>query len=66
MIARRRSLINLLDCNFIVKFNGRVCISSTVMFAYHIDSTTLADGDYLLIPNQKGIFLKTPRTSSEI
>jgi hypothetical protein len=32
-----------------MKCNGRVCISSTVMFAYHIDSTTLADGDYQLI-----------------
>jgi hypothetical protein len=33
-----------------MKRNGSVCISSTVMFAYHIDSTTLADGDYQLIP----------------
>jgi hypothetical protein len=39
-----------------VKRNGSVCISSTVMFAYHIDSTTLANGDYQLIPElEEGI-----------
>jgi hypothetical protein len=28
--------------------------SSIIMFAYHIDSTTLADGDYQLIPEPEG------------
>jgi hypothetical protein len=27
--------------------------SLTYIFAYHIDSTTLADGDYELIPEQE-------------
>jgi hypothetical protein len=50
----------LLDCNFIVKRNGSVCISSTVIFAYHIDSTTLADGDYQLIPEPEGDISEDP------
>jgi hypothetical protein len=37
-----------------VKRNGSVCIPSTVLFAYHIDSTTLIDGDYQLIPVPEG------------
>jgi hypothetical protein len=36
------------------------------MFAYHIDSTTLADGDYQLIPEPEEEFLKAPGTSPEI
>jgi hypothetical protein len=32
-----------------VKRNGSVCISSTVMFVYHIDSTTLADGHVVVL-----------------
>jgi hypothetical protein len=31
-----------------------MCISVTVIFADHIDSTTLADGDYQLIPEPEG------------
>jgi hypothetical protein len=31
------------------------------MFAYHIDSTTLADGDYQLIPESEGDISKDPR-----
>jgi hypothetical protein len=31
-----------------------MCISVTVIFAYYIDSTTLADGDYQLIPELEG------------
>jgi hypothetical protein len=39
----------------------------TYNFAYHVDSTTLADGDYELIPNQDvEKFLKTSGTPSEI
>jgi hypothetical protein len=30
------------------------------MFAYHIDSTTLADGDYQLIPEPEGDISKDP------
>jgi hypothetical protein len=62
MPARGRSLINLLDCNFIVKCNGSVCISSTMMFAYHIDSTNLTDGDYQLIPEPEGDISEDPRS----
>jgi hypothetical protein len=29
-------------------------------FAYHVDSTTLADGDYQLIPEQEGIYSEDP------
>jgi hypothetical protein len=28
--------------------------------AYHIDSTTLADGDYQLIPEPEGVYSKDP------
>jgi hypothetical protein len=52
--------ICLVDYNFIVKRNGSVCISSTVMFAYHIDSITLADGDYQLIPEPEEGISKDP------
>jgi hypothetical protein len=31
-----------------------------VLFAYHIDSTTLADGDYQLIPEPEGDISKDP------
>jgi hypothetical protein len=31
-----------------------MCVFVTVIFAYHIDSTTLADGDYQLIPEPEG------------
>jgi hypothetical protein len=31
-----------------------MCISIIVIFAYHMDSTTLADGDYQLIPEPEG------------
>jgi hypothetical protein len=31
-----------------------MCVSVTVIFVYHIDSTTLADGDYQLIPEPEG------------
>jgi hypothetical protein len=34
-------------------------------FARHVDSTTLADGDYQLIPEPEGFVLKTPGTSSQ-
>jgi hypothetical protein len=30
------------------------------MFAYHIDSTTLADGDYQLIPDPEGDISENP------
>jgi hypothetical protein len=30
------------------------------MFAYHIDSTTLADGDYQLIPELEGSISEDP------
>jgi hypothetical protein len=30
------------------------------IFAYHIDSTTLADGDYELIPEQEGDYSEDP------
>jgi hypothetical protein len=30
------------------------------MFAYHIDSTTLADGDYQLIPEPEGDIFEDP------
>jgi hypothetical protein len=30
------------------------------MFAYHVDSTTLADGDYQLIPNPEGDISEDP------
>jgi hypothetical protein len=29
-------------------------------FAYHVDSTTLADGDYQLIPEQEGGYFEDP------
>jgi hypothetical protein len=61
MTARRRNFINLLDCNFIVKCNGSICITLTIMFAYHADSTTLADGDYQLIPEPEGDIAEDPR-----
>jgi hypothetical protein len=35
-------------------------VSSTVMFAYHIDSITLADGDYQLIPELEGEISEDP------
>jgi hypothetical protein len=31
-----------------------------MMFAYHIDSTTLADGDYQLIPEPEGDISEDP------
>jgi hypothetical protein len=31
------------------------------IFAYHIESTTLADGDYELIPEPKGGYSEDPR-----
>jgi hypothetical protein len=31
-------------------------------FAYHVDSTTLADGDYQLIPEQEGSYFEDPGT----
>jgi hypothetical protein len=31
------------------------------IFAYHIDSTTLADGDYELIPELEGGYSEDPR-----
>jgi hypothetical protein len=37
-----------------MKCNENMCVSVTVIFAYHIDSTTLADGDYQLIPEPEG------------
>jgi hypothetical protein len=43
-----------------MKRNGSVCISSTVMFAYHIDLITLADGDYQLIPEPEGDISEDP------
>jgi hypothetical protein len=30
-------------------------------FAYHVDSTTLADGDYQLIPEQEEVYSEDPR-----
>jgi hypothetical protein len=35
-------------------------VSSTLMFAYHIDSTTLADRDYQLIPEPEGDISEDP------
>jgi hypothetical protein len=35
-------------------------VSSTVMFAYHIDSTTLTDGDCQLIPEPEGDISEDP------
>jgi hypothetical protein len=35
-----------------------------VIFAYHIDSTTLADGDYQLIPEPEGDISEDPRNVS--
>jgi hypothetical protein len=43
-----------------MKRNGTVCISSTVIFAYHIDSTTLANEDYQLIPEAEGDISEDP------
>jgi hypothetical protein len=43
-----------------VKRNGSVCISSTVLFAYHIDLTTLAHRDYQLIPEPEGDISEDP------
>jgi hypothetical protein len=34
--------------------------SITCNFASHIDSTTLADGDYQLIPEQEGVYFEDP------
>jgi hypothetical protein len=34
--------------------------SITCNFASHIDSTTLVDGDYQLIPEQEGIYSEDP------
>jgi hypothetical protein len=31
-------------------------------FAYHVESTTLADGDYQLIPEQEGGYSEDPGT----
>jgi hypothetical protein len=36
--------------------------SITYNFASHIDSTTLADGDYQLIPEQEGGYFEDPET----
>jgi hypothetical protein len=36
------------------------------IFAYHIDSTTLADGDYELIPDQAVEISEDPRNVVEI
>jgi hypothetical protein len=36
------------------------------IFAYHIDSTTLTDGDYELIPEPEGGYSKDPRTFVEV
>jgi hypothetical protein len=35
------------------------------IFAYHIDSTTLADGDYKLIPEPEGSYSEDPGTFVE-
>jgi hypothetical protein len=43
-----------------VKQNESICIPSNVIFAYHIDLTTLADGDYQLIPDPKGDISEDP------
>jgi hypothetical protein len=40
--------------------------SLTYIFAYHIDSTTLADGDYELIPEQEVELSEDPGTPLEI
>jgi hypothetical protein len=37
--------------------------SLTYNFAYHVDSTTLADGDYELIPEQEVEFSEDPGTT---
>jgi hypothetical protein len=34
--------------------------SITCNFASHIDSTTLTDGDYQLIPEQEGVYSEDP------
>jgi hypothetical protein len=39
--------------------------SLTYNFAYHIDLTTLADGDYELIPDQEVEVSKDPRNTVE-
>jgi hypothetical protein len=41
-----------------------VCASIELHPAYHVDSISLADGSYQLIPEPEGIVLKTLRTSS--
>jgi hypothetical protein len=38
----------------------------TYNFAYHVDSTTLADGDYELIPEQGAESAEDPGTPSKI
>jgi hypothetical protein len=37
-----------------------MCVSVTVIFAYHIDSTTLADRDNQLIPEPEGDSFEDP------
>jgi hypothetical protein len=39
--------------------------SLTYIFVYHIDSTTLADGDYELIPEQEVELSEDPRNTVE-
>jgi hypothetical protein len=36
--------------------------SIKLQLAYHVDSTTLADGDYQLIPEQEGGYSEDPGT----
>jgi hypothetical protein len=43
-----------------VKWNENICVSITAIFAYHIDSTTLADRDYQLILEPEGDNSKYP------
>jgi hypothetical protein len=38
----------------------KVHASIKLHLAYHVDSTTLADGDYQLIPEQEGSYSKDP------
>jgi hypothetical protein len=47
--------LNLLDCNFIVKEKSLTQDPTNQILAYHVESTTLDDGDYeLVLENELG------------
>jgi hypothetical protein len=45
-----------------VNYYKNICSFITYNLASHIDSTTLADGDYQLIPEQEGGYSEDPET----